>query len=538
MDTPRISSITPCFRMKPYLKLFLEELPKQTIFNEIEIVLDHNEPDQEELAWIKEFQEKYPGRLTHIITNPVVPIGTSMNTCIRAAKAPYLTIWNVDDLRTPNSMELTVKAFDGGADIVYGNFEVVRKFGAKSGSLTDFSKYQNQPEEFTRSMLLGPFMAFRKSLVEKAGLFDEQLKSGADFDLAIRLAFHGKPVMAEGLLGYYLNEGKGASTRPDSKQALDRTVIELRYGIYDKLDYDLVAQATQFDLVSIHVEGASVPVDNLVPSYHDLLEERRLLWHKQGLRRHFVNTLLWHKEIRRLLSFYYKNTSLKMNKHLKYKLLKPFYFIRKKAYNLLKKFGYRYNLDIYTDDFFRENAENGIKTARWFLPLLKSHIGFSSFIDIGCGRGHYLLAADEIGINRSLGIEGSDNAFLNLFVDKSRILQRDLRDPVRLDETWDMAISIEVAEHIDREYSDVYLDTLTKYVNWVVMTAARPGQGGTAHVNEQNPEWWIERMKKRNFVLNEELLSKIKQDIDVAEQSGEFTEPWLKDNLMIFRKSE
>lgn len=291
MTTPRISTITPCFRMKSYLKLFLEELPKQTIFDEIEVVIDHNEPDEDELEWVREFQAQYPDRIKHIVTNPVEPIGTSMNTCIRAASAPYLTIWNVDDLRTPDSMEKMVQTFENGADIVYGNFEVVRSFGTQSGSLTDFSQYDSKPEEFTRSMLLGPFMAFKKSLVEKAGYFDKQLVSGADFDLAVRLAFNGKPVRAPGVLGYYLNEGKGASTRPDSKQALDRTAIELRYGIYDKIDYSLVADAVRLDINNIHVDGTQIPVANFVPRYSDVLAQRKTSWHSRGLYRHASATL-------------------------------------------------------------------------------------------------------------------------------------------------------------------------------------------------------------------------------------------------------
>lgn len=298
MPTPRISTITPCFRMKPYLKLFLEELPRQTIFNQIEIVLDHNEPDEEELAWVREFQEKHPGRLKHIIVNPVEPIGASMNRCIREASAPLLSIWNVDDLRTDNSLELMVQTFDAGADIVYGNFEVVRKFGLKKGALTDFSQYASKPEEFTRSMILGPYMAFRKSLIEKAGYFDEQMRSGADFDLAVRLAFHGKPMMAQGLLGYYLNEGKGASTRPDSKQALDRTAIELRYGIYDKIDYDLVADASQLDITHVYTDSTAIPIATLVPDYTELITTRKVKWHKKGLLRHSFRHIFHIKEIK------------------------------------------------------------------------------------------------------------------------------------------------------------------------------------------------------------------------------------------------
>lgn len=302
METPLISTITPCFRMKPYLKLFLEELPNQTIFDRIEVVLDHNEPDEEELSWIHDFQAKYPRRLKHLVTNPVKPIGTSMNYCIREASAPYLTIWNIDDLRTPNSMELMVQTFEAGADIVYGNFEVIRSFGRKRGTLTDFSDYQNNLEEFTRSMLLGPFMAFRKSLVEKAGYFDEQLKSGADFDLAVRLAFHGKPAMAQGLLGYYLNEGKGASTRPNSKQALDRTAIELRFGIYDKVNYNLVAEATQLDILHVVTDGQKIPIETLIPNYKTIITERHAKWHTIGIHSYIIDIITQRKKIKSFLS--------------------------------------------------------------------------------------------------------------------------------------------------------------------------------------------------------------------------------------------
>jgi len=313
MAKPLISTITPCFKMKPYLKLFLDELPQQTIFNQIEVVLDHNEPDAEEIAWVKDFQAKYPDRIKHIITNPVEFIGPSMNRCITEASADLLTIWNVDDLRTPNSLELQVQAFTAGADMVYGNFQIVRKFGAKTGSWTDFSQYQNQPREFFRSMLFGPFMAFRKSLVEKAGLFDEQLKSGADFDLALRLAFHGKPGIVKESLGYYLNEGKGASTKPNSKQPLERTVIELRYGIYDKLDYDYVVRALDYDINNIYRLDQAIPASQYVPHYNEYLASAKDRLIQPGLRRYSVLNITHYKAIRDYFKNLVKRFILKQN---------------------------------------------------------------------------------------------------------------------------------------------------------------------------------------------------------------------------------
>lgn len=296
----KVSTITPCFRMKKYLKGFLDELPNQTYFQNLEVVLDHNEPDSEELEWVKDFQKIYPGKIKHLITNPVISIGDSMNKCIKESTGDFLTIWNVDDLRTNNSIELQVDAMiKKNADIVYGDYLVVRKFGSKEGKIVSHKDIPDS--ELTRSMVFGPFLMFKKSLCDKAGYFDSQLKSGADFDLSIRLAIHGKAVTADGLLGYYLNEGLGASTSPNSKQPLDRTVIELRYGIYDKIDYDYIQKTKDFDILNIVQFGKKVEIDKFVPDYANFLHNRKKIWFYRGLLRYVIKKILFVKFIKRKL---------------------------------------------------------------------------------------------------------------------------------------------------------------------------------------------------------------------------------------------
>lgn len=266
-----VSTITPCFRMKPYLKKFLEELPNQTIFDQLEIVLDHNEPDEEEIFWVKEFQQKYPNRIKHILVNPVEVIGASMNRCIKESSGKYVTIWNVDDLRTDNSIQSQVEAIEkNNADIAIGDYRIVRSFGEKE--IGNIVKHKNVPEsEFKRSMYFGPFVMFKKSICEKAGYFDEQLTSGADFDLSIRLAYNGKVAVADNLLGYYLNEGKGASTRPDSKQALDKTIIHLRYGVFDKVDLSFIPKLITYSIPDIISFGKKNNVSNFVEDYKEII---------------------------------------------------------------------------------------------------------------------------------------------------------------------------------------------------------------------------------------------------------------------------
>lgn len=273
----RVSTITPCYNMERYLKVFLDELPKQTIFDEIEIVLDHNEPSEQELKWVKDFQEKYPGRLKHIVVNPVEPIGTSMNRCIKEASAPNVCIWNVDDLRVPDSLEKQVKVLEDNPDIgvSHGNFVIVRSFPSNHGQFVDHTYSLYSPEELTRGMLLGPFPMWRKSLHGVIGYFDEQLKSGADFDLAVRLCASSKVGMAHGILGYYLNEGRGASTNGSWKQPVERTVVEVRYGITDKIESQWLSHPKFGDYEPSYVywDGDRHAVNDLIPNYSEFIKK-------------------------------------------------------------------------------------------------------------------------------------------------------------------------------------------------------------------------------------------------------------------------
>jgi len=255
----KVSTITPCYNMSKYMKGFLDNLSTQT-HKDLEIVLDHNDPSDEEVNLVEEYNEEYDNIL-HIKVEGVDPIGTSMNRCIEYATGDYLCIWNVDDLRTPDSIEVMAKALDENPDVdfVYGNYVIVPRFGGTEGQYVDET---GREDELTTGMILGPYFMFRKSILEKSGIFDEQLVQGADYDLALRLALNGKGLHLPINLGYYLNEGLGQSTKPNSKQPIERTVIELRYKIR-VLEPHLVPYTRDYDVENIIVDEEKIPVSNL-----------------------------------------------------------------------------------------------------------------------------------------------------------------------------------------------------------------------------------------------------------------------------------
>ena len=254
----KVSTITPCYNMSKYMKGFLDNLSTQT-HKDLEIVLDHNNPSDEEVKLVEEYNEQYDNIL-HIKVEGVDPIGTSMNRCIEYATGDYLCIWNVDDLRTPDSIEVMAKTLDENPDVdfVYGNYVIVPRFGGTEGQYVDET---GREDELTTGMILGPYFMFRKSILEKSGVFDEQLIQGADYDLALRLAFNGKGLHLPVNLGYYLNEGLGQSTKPNSKQPIERTVIEMRYNIR-VLEPQLVPYTREYDVMNLIVDEEKIPVSN------------------------------------------------------------------------------------------------------------------------------------------------------------------------------------------------------------------------------------------------------------------------------------
>ena len=78
-----------------------------------------------------------------------------MNRCIQNTTGDYLCIWNVDDLRTSDSIEIMAKTLDENpdVDIVYGNYKIVSKFGDTEGQNVDVEPYI---PELKSGMILGP----------------------------------------------------------------------------------------------------------------------------------------------------------------------------------------------------------------------------------------------------------------------------------------------------------------------------------------------------------------------------------------------
>jgi SAM-dependent methyltransferase len=146
-----------------------------------------------------------------------------------------------------------------------------------------------------------------------------------------------------------------------------------------------------------------------------------------------------------------------------------------------------------------------------------------SVLDVGCGTGKALEFFIENGVD-AVGIEGSRIA-INASNHSSKIIEANLKHELNLHRRFDLVWCFEVAEHLHPAYADNLVRTLSNHGDTLLLSAARPGQGGEGHFNEQPAEYWIAKCNLCGFDLDREATA-ILQGIP-----DEFSE-----NILIFKR--
>lgn len=170
-------------------------------------------------------------------------------------------------------------------------------------------------------------------------------------------------------------------------------------------------------------------------------------------------------------------------------------------------------------------AENR-DSAQHVVPLVSSLIHPSSVVDVGCGSGAWLDVFRRHGASRILGLDGYnvDPAWLCIPRDCFRAL--DLSKPFQVAEVFDLAVCLEVAEHLPKHAAPGFIQSLARVAPVVLFSAAVPLQGGTHHVNEQWPGFWQDLFEKQGY----RMLDLIRKEI--------WTKPevqfWYRQNIFLF----
>jgi len=165
----------------------------------------------------------------------------------------------------------------------------------------------------------------------------------------------------------------------------------------------------------------------------------------------------------------------------------------------------------YDEDFYNAQKEESLLSARVAVPLVLEVIGrkINSVVDIGCGVGTWLSVYKEQGVGEVFGVDGDYVDRDMLLIDQMEFKSHDLTKKLELDRNFDLALSLEVAEHIDDKLAPLFCENLTNLAAVIFFSAAIPGQGGTHHINEQWPNYWRKLFAEKGYVMVDVLRSRL-----------------------------
>ena len=149
----------------------------------------------------------------------------------------------------------------------------------------------------------------------------------------------------------------------------------------------------------------------------------------------------------------------------------------------------------YNEAFYDQQADGSALSAKVVLDCLFERFRPASVVDVGCGVGTWLAACRDKAVPTVVGIDGEYVDRTRMRIDCNLFRSADIADPAALataagGNRFDLAISLEVAEHLDPAHAGSFVESLTALSDVVLFSAAIPYQGGTHHVNEEWPEYW------------------------------------------------
>jgi SAM-dependent methyltransferase len=176
-----------------------------------------------------------------------------------------------------------------------------------------------------------------------------------------------------------------------------------------------------------------------------------------------------------------------------------------------------------------QEEQNRISAEKIFNLLFKLYKP-NSILDVGCGLGTWLSVAREFGVENVYGIEGVWMDPKQLRIDPEYVAIQDLEHPFNLDRSFDLVISLEVAEHLSPNVAGTFIASLVSHGNIILFSAAIPCQGGHNHINEQFPSYWANLFAEFDFIPLDFIRRQIWDDRNIHW--------WLRQNILLFVRRE
>lgn len=185
----------------------------------------------------------------------------------------------------------------------------------------------------------------------------------------------------------------------------------------------------------------------------------------------------------------------------------------------------------FTADDYAEIRSGAQRSADALVPFLLDLLRSKGYepetaVDVGCGEGWWTVALARSGVS-TLALDGVTAGGALDLAPPGLVDYRAVDFELALPELApsDLAVCLEVAEHVHPERADGFASWLAGLAPVLLFSAAIPGQGGQGHVNEQWPDYWSERFNRAGMFVTGRGRMAIWDDDEI--------EHWYRQNLLL-----
>jgi len=237
------------YKGEKFIEEYIQDMLKQTIFDDIEfILLDCNSPENEQ-QYIVPLTSKYSNiKYEKLSSDP--GLYQCWNIAIKMCSSDIIGNWNVDDRKSANSIEILYNKLSKKpeVDVVYGityvSYTANEKYEDNEYNII-YPYLPHSLENLLRNNSPHCMPLWRKNIHDKFGYFDESYMSAADGEFWLRCAFAGAKIeLVNHPVGLYYENPTGRSTNPEHLHKCLEEVKRSRQRYLDILQKNYNAKQT------------------------------------------------------------------------------------------------------------------------------------------------------------------------------------------------------------------------------------------------------------------------------------------------------
>jgi glycosyltransferase involved in cell wall biosynthesis/Flp pilus assembly protein TadD len=247
LRTPVVSAIVSTYASAQFIRGCIEDLERQTIADQLEIIVIDSASPQNEGEIVCELQQRYQN-IRYLRTEQRETVYAAWNRAIDMARGRYISNANTDDRHRYDAFELMVKTLDAlpDVDLVYADVLITLLPNETFETTTASDSYSWPAWDRTKLLdegcFIGPQPMWRRSVHDRYGGFDASYVTAGDYEFWLRISQTSNFQHIAQPLGLYL-------ARPDSVEHANEAVKQHENAKIRKLYRDAADQGRLVGLV-------------------------------------------------------------------------------------------------------------------------------------------------------------------------------------------------------------------------------------------------------------------------------------------------